>query len=92
MKKRDFDPLAATWDTPARVKLAADLLEALTGEVPLTPETDVADFGFDRETLRESFHQAGFVDVRHRTASEILKPGPGDQPRRYPVFLIVGRT
>lgn len=40
MEKRDFDTLAASWDTPARVKLSADLLEALSGEVRQESRTE----------------------------------------------------
>ncbi|MBP7867538.1 MAG: class I SAM-dependent methyltransferase [Acidobacteria bacterium] len=205
MEKRDFDQLAANWDTPQRLRLAEDLLAAISGEVALGPDLDVLDFGcgtgllatalaprvrsvvgvdasrgmlevlqgkiaasglrhvralhreidaqaplpgpvhlavsamtlhhvpdpgplleafhavlhpgghlaladldaedgtfhgdntgvfhfgFERGALRDLFRAAGFQEVRHRTASEIVKPGRDGGTRRYPVFLMVGR-
>lgn len=44
--KIDFDVAAATWDKePGRVKLARDIVEAITREVPLTDDMDALDFG-----------------------------------------------
>ena len=43
--------------------------------------------GFDRGALGELAREAGFVDVEFRTATEIV-----DDDRRYPVFLLLGRT
>lgn len=45
-KRRNFDSVAATWDTnPIRVKLAHDIVRSIRATIPLTPETDVLDFG-----------------------------------------------
>jgi len=44
--KRNFDKDAATWDDiPRRVKLVADIAQAIAGEINLTPSMDVLDFG-----------------------------------------------
>jgi len=44
--KRDFNKEAATWDeNPARLKMAADIADAIAKDVPLTCETDALDFG-----------------------------------------------
>ena len=43
--KRDFNKDAATWDdNPVAVRLAHDLAEAISNEVPLTKEMEVLDF------------------------------------------------
>ena len=45
-EKRDFDKEAATWDeAPARVKLANDIVAAISDEIVLTSNMDVLDFG-----------------------------------------------
>ena len=45
-EKRDFDSEAATWDEePTRVRLANDVAEAILGQITLTPDMDVLDFG-----------------------------------------------
>jgi len=44
--KRDFDKVAVSWDDePRRVKLAGDLAESIMGEVKLTRDVDLLDFG-----------------------------------------------
>lgn len=44
--KRDFNKEAAAWDMqPARLKLADDVAAAITGEMRLSPQMDVLDFG-----------------------------------------------
>ena len=43
--KRDFDKEAASWDSPPRVKLAADVSGAILGRIHLKPDMDVLDFG-----------------------------------------------
>ncbi len=44
--KRDFDKVAVSWDDEPRwVKLAGDLAESIMGEVKLTREVDLLDFG-----------------------------------------------
>lgn len=46
VEKRDFDSAAAVWDEhPGRVKVAADIAQAILREVVLTPDMDVLDFG-----------------------------------------------
>jgi len=46
MEKRDFDGAAASWDEhPGRVKVAADVAQAILREIPLTSDTAVLDFG-----------------------------------------------
>lgn len=47
--------------------------------------------GFEREALRRSFADAGFVDIRDTTASEIVKPDKDGDIRRFTVFLMAGR-
>lgn len=43
---KDFDAVAATWDTnPVRVKLARDVVRAIRDTIPLTPDTGALDFG-----------------------------------------------
>jgi 2-polyprenyl-3-methyl-5-hydroxy-6-metoxy-1,4-benzoquinol methylase len=45
-EKRDFDKEAASWDeNPARAKLADDIAHAISGQIVLTPEMDIMDFG-----------------------------------------------
>jgi ubiquinone/menaquinone biosynthesis C-methylase UbiE len=45
-EKRDFDPMAATWDeNPVRVKMAQDVARAIRETVKLRPDMDVLDFG-----------------------------------------------
>ncbi len=47
--------------------------------------------GFDRETLRRDFMEAGFRDVRDTTAAEIVKPDRTGAMGRFGVFLMTGR-
>lgn len=43
---RDFNKVAATWDEePRRVKLAGDIADSITQNVPLASSMDVLDFG-----------------------------------------------
>ena len=51
----------------------------------------VFHFGFEREALRRDFIAAGFEDVRHVTAAEVIKPGSDGVSRRFTVFLMIGR-
>ena len=45
-EKRDFDKEAASWDeNPVRVKLANDIIHAISEQIVLTPEMDIMDFG-----------------------------------------------
>lgn len=46
LEKRDFDKEAAKWDeNPVRVKMADDIVSALSQMITLTPDMDVMDFG-----------------------------------------------
>jgi len=45
-EQRDFDAVAASWDAnPVRVKLAHDVVRAISETIPLRPDMDVLDFG-----------------------------------------------
>ncbi len=45
-EKRNFDQEAASWDAkPRRVKLVADIAQAIVGEIKLNSRMDVLDFG-----------------------------------------------
>jgi ubiquinone/menaquinone biosynthesis C-methylase UbiE len=44
-EKRDFNIEAATWDEPARMKMADNIGNAILREISVTRETDVLDFG-----------------------------------------------
>lgn len=48
-------------------------------------------FGFDRAELRRHFMDAGFGDVRDRTAAEVMKPVSDGGVRPFTVFLMTGR-
>jgi ubiquinone/menaquinone biosynthesis C-methylase UbiE len=48
-------------------------------------------FGFDRALLRKDFMEAGFDDIRDRTAAEVMKPDPDGGIRPFTVFLMTGR-
>jgi len=48
-------------------------------------------FGFDREELRRYFMDAGFGDIRDRTAAEVMKPVSDGGVRPFTVFLMTGR-
>jgi ubiquinone/menaquinone biosynthesis C-methylase UbiE len=48
-------------------------------------------FGFDRALLRRDFMEAGFDDIRDRTAAEVMKPDSEGGMRTFTVFLMTGR-
>ena len=48
-------------------------------------------FGFDRAELRRYYMDAGFGDIRDRTAAEVMKPVSDGGVRPFTVFLITGR-
>jgi ubiquinone/menaquinone biosynthesis C-methylase UbiE len=48
-------------------------------------------FGFDRALLRKDYLEAGFDDLRDRTAAEVMKPAPDGGTRSFTVFLMTGR-
>ncbi|NYT01264.1 MAG: class I SAM-dependent methyltransferase [Methanosarcinales archaeon] len=56
-------------------------------------ESDVGVFhqGFDREALAGEFARAGFEDVRHLTAAEMIKTDATGQMSRFSIFLITGQ-
>jgi ubiquinone/menaquinone biosynthesis C-methylase UbiE len=47
--------------------------------------------GFDRAALRRQVAEAGFGDVRDRTAAEITRIGAHGEQRLFTVFLVTGR-
>lgn len=53
--------------------------------------TGVSHYGFDREELIRMFMEAGFVNVRHRTAARVTKPIGENEMAEFSVFLITGR-
>jgi 2-polyprenyl-3-methyl-5-hydroxy-6-metoxy-1,4-benzoquinol methylase len=48
-------------------------------------------FGFDRAELRRYFMNAGFGDIRDRTAAEVMKPVSDGGVRPFTVFLMTGQ-
>jgi ubiquinone/menaquinone biosynthesis C-methylase UbiE len=48
--------------------------------------------GFDRLILRQAFTEAGFGDIRDRTAVSVEKPIPEGGTQLFSVFLITGRN
>ncbi|MDX9976331.1 MAG: methyltransferase domain-containing protein [FCB group bacterium] len=52
--------------------------------------TGVFHLGFDRPVLRQAFQEAGFIDVRDRTAAEVVKPDAEGNPTPFSVFLMTG--
>lgn len=55
-KKRDFDKEASTWETPSRVKLAADISGAISGNLRLTKDMDILDLGCGTGLVTVPFH------------------------------------
>ena len=51
----------------------------------------VFHFGFDRAMMRRAFIEAGFHDVRDKTAAQIMKPIPDEKSQLFTVFLMTGR-
>ena len=47
--------------------------------------------GFNRAELRSVFEEAGFEDVRVRTAAEIAKPNAAGEKRNFTVFIMTGK-
>ncbi|MFA5321575.1 MAG: class I SAM-dependent methyltransferase [Smithella sp.] len=50
----------------------------------------VFHFGFDRESLRRIFEEAGFRNIKYQTAAQVTKPVQGGKTREFKVFLITG--
>lgn len=53
--------------------------------------TGVSHFGFDRDGLSRMFRQAGFANIRRRTAAKVIKPSGGNETAEFSVFLITGQ-
>lgn len=53
--------------------------------------TGIYHMGFERAALRHQFEEAGFADVRDKTAAEITRPAANGEMRRFTVFLMSGR-
>lgn len=51
----------------------------------------VFHFGFDRGLMRQALADAGFGEIRDRTAAEVVKPSAGGGTRLFPVFILTGR-
>jgi len=51
----------------------------------------VLHFGFERATLRAAITDAGFVDVRDRTAATVVRPLAEGGERAFSVFLMTAR-
>lgn len=50
----------------------------------------VFHFGFDRNSLSNTFKEAGFRDIKCRTAAQITKPVHGGGSREFTIFLMTG--
>ena len=53
--------------------------------------TGVFHFGFDRNTMRTFFIEAGFENVRDIDAAEMVKPNVNGEKRRFTVFLMTAQ-
>ena len=51
----------------------------------------VVHFGFNREKMCQSFIEAGFENVRHRTAATVIKPVNNGKMTEFTVFLVTGQ-
>ena len=63
----------------------------LDGGLFHSDNTGVMHFGFDRDQLKRLFIEAGFENVRHRTAAKMTKAVHGDKLVEFTVFLMIGR-
>lgn len=52
--------------------------------------TGVFHFGFERDSLRTQFAQAGLAEIADATATIVRKPGKDGIPKEFPVFLMTG--
>lgn len=89
---REIEPLLALFHsiTVPGGYLAIGDLDSEGGRFHSSNE-GVFHFGFDREKLRAAMMQAGFEDVRDKTAAEMVKPDAEGALRRFSVFLMTGR-
>lgn len=53
--------------------------------------TGVFHNGFDRKMLRQAFLDAGFEEVRDRTAATMMKPVAGGEKKDFSIFVMTGR-
>lgn len=53
--------------------------------------TGVFHNGFDRNELRQAFADAGFGNIRDRTATSMVKPITGGGKREFTIFLMTGQ-
>jgi hypothetical protein len=53
--------------------------------------TGVYHNGFDREMLKAAFRDAGFVEVRDRTAATMTKPAADGKIRSFTIGLVTGK-
>jgi len=56
-----------------------------------TGNEGVFHFGFARPVLKQALSDAGFTDIRDRTAASVEKPLPQGGSRIFTVFLMTGR-
>jgi len=47
--------------------------------------------GFDRKNLCRIFEEAGFQNIKYKTAATVTKPGQNGKMREFTVFLMTGR-
>jgi len=50
----------------------------------------VFHFGFDRKNLCRIFEEAGFQNIKYKTAATVTKPGQNGKMREFTVFLMTG--
>lgn len=53
--------------------------------------TGVVHFGFERETMKKLFEEAGFHDIKAVTATKVVKEIEGKGTCEFPIFLIIGK-
>jgi ubiquinone/menaquinone biosynthesis C-methylase UbiE len=53
--------------------------------------TGVFHFGFDRSALKKEYEKAGFVEIRDRTAAEVVKTAPDGGKNKFSIFLVTGK-
>ncbi|WP_424357528.1 class I SAM-dependent DNA methyltransferase [Methanocella sp. MCL-LM] len=89
---KDIKPLLGQFYnilTPGGYLALADL--DLDGGMFHEDSTGVFHNGFDRKQLRQTFMDAGFEDVRDRTAASMMKPVVGGEKKEFTIFLMTGR-
>ena len=89
---KDIPPLLKQFydvTVPGGVLALADL-DSENGEFHGRNDT-VFHLGFDRADLRRMVAEAGYEDVRDRTAAHPIRPDSNGAPKSHDVFLMVGR-